>query len=267
MDKFKTYLLSTFLVLGFATAGHAADLEAVATEAAPEAEEKSFFPGSFSASAGFYTDYRFRGLSQTDEEAAVQGTIEWSVDTPVEGVSLTLGAFGSNINFTPNTGAPDDGSIEIDYYGSLSGEYNGIGWSVGGIYYQYPDASNSLNQDFFEFTLGTSYSITDDFGVALDYAFSPEFFGDTGEAHNVRGSASYNLSFIPSPFPLSLAGGLGYQEFEGDGDYFYWDIGLSAEIHKNVSLSVQYIDTDTELVFEDRDIADSTVVGSISVSF
>lgn len=271
MDKFKTYLLSTFLVLGFATAGHAADLEAVATEAAPEAEEKSFFPGSFSGSAGFYTDYRFRGLSQTDESASVQGTIEWSVDTPVEGVSLTLGAFGSNINFTPNDfdSAVDDGSIEIDYYGSLSGELNGIGWSVGGIYYHYPDATNSLNQDFFEVTAGLSYDINDDISVGLDYAFSPDFFGDTGDAHHIRGNASYALSFIPSPFPLSLSGGVGYQDFEDDSaSYTYWDIGLSAEIHKNVSLSVQYIDTDTSpLVFDTRDVADSTVVGSISVSF
>lgn len=267
MDKFKTYLLSTFLVFGFATAGHAADLEAAAPE--PEAEKESFFPGSFSGSAGFYTDYRFRGLSQTDEEAAVQGTIEWSVDTPVEGVSLTLGAFGSNINFTPNTGAPDDGSIEIDYYGSLSWSIGDVGLSVGGIYYQYPDADNSLNQDFFEVTFGASYDINDDISIGLDYAFSPEFFGDTGDAHHIRGNASYALSFIPSPFPLSLSGGIGYQDFEDDdASYTYWDIGLSAEIHKNVSVSAQYIDTDTSpLIFEDRDIADSTVVGSISVSF
>lgn len=267
MDTIKKLLLSSCIALAFATPGYAADAEPLPVEEAEEAQ--SFFPGTFSGSAGFYTDYRFRGLSQTDEEAAVQGTIEWSVDTPVEGVSLTLGAFGSNINFTPDTGAPDDGSIEIDYYGSLSWSLGDVGLSVGGIYYQYPDADNSLNQDFFEVTLGASYDINDDISVGLDYAFSPEFFGDTGDAHHIRGNASYALSFIPSPFPLSLSGGVGYQDFEDDdASYTYWDIGLSAEIHKNVSVSAQYIDTDTSpLIFEDRDIADSTVVGSISVSF
>ena len=284
MNRLKTYLLLTFLVVGFATAGQAADLEAVAPSPEPEAEEKSsFFPGSFSGSAGFYSDYRFRGLSQTDESPAVQGTIEWSVDTPVEGVSLTIGAFGSNINFTPidTQGllgpGEDDGSIEVDYYGSLSGSIGDVGVSVGGIYYHYPDASNSLNQDFFEVTFGLSYDFTDDISAGVDYAYSPDFFGDSGDAHHIRGNASWNLSFIPSPFPLSLAGGVGYQSNETDGffnsddptdnDYIYWDVGLTAEIHKNVSLSVQYIDTDTELTFDQRDVADSTVVGSISISF
>ena len=272
MDTIKKLLLSSCIALAFTAPSYAADAEPLQVEA--EEEKSSFFPGTFSGSATFASDYRFRGLSQTDESAAVQGVIEWALDLN-DNFSVSVGAFGSNINFTPTIDpidatpeVEDDGSIEIDYYGSVSYSFGDASVSVGGIYYHYPDATNSLNQDFFEVTAAFGYEISDDFSVSLDYAFSPEFFGDTGEAHYIRGSGEYALSFIPGPFPVSLAAGVGFQELEGDGDYIHWDVGLTVAITDNLSITGQYVDTDTSpLVFEARDIADSTFVGSVSVSF
>jgi len=265
----KAILSASLLVVAFTFSHHtfAADLEPVEQPAAVE-EKKFLIPGDFSSSIGLFTDYRFRGLSQTDRGPAVQGTIDYSIDTFIDGVSLYLGVFGSNINFTPGLGI-DDGSVEFDYYGGFSGKFKKIGWSVGAYYYNYPDAESSLNQDYVEAALSLDYNIIDPLTVGINYFVSPDFFGSIGVAHYIEGTASYELPFFEI-VPLTLDGSIGYQAFaETSDDYLTWKVGLSAKLHEHLSVGVEYIDTNTSLAFSPggADIADATVVGNVKVSF
>src|SRR5262245_52260801 len=73
---------------------------------------------------GLTTDYVFRGISQSNEEGAVQG-----------GVDLTCGRFyagvwGSSVAF-------DNGS-EVDIYGGFKHTTGPVTWDLGLIYYSYP---------------------------------------------------------------------------------------------------------------------------------
>lgn len=265
MKKFLTGTSIAILALMAPQFASAADLDPI-QEAAPAEEKTGLIPGEFSGSVGFFTDYRFRGISQTDNDFSVQGTIDYSIETPFKGISFYAGIFGANINFTPNTGAPDDGSLELDYYAGFSGSISKVNWSVGGLYFNYPDADNSLNQDFFEATLAFDTDVAEGLNVGLNYNVSPEFFGETGVAHFVQATAAYEIPLFDN-LPLTVDGAIGYQEFEGTGDYLTWQVGLTAEVHKHLDIGVQYIDTNTSVVFEAAEVAGATVVGFISAKF
>ncbi|MDE0795416.1 MAG: TorF family putative porin [Alphaproteobacteria bacterium] len=159
-----------------AAAGFAA---AFITLSAPQAaepfiDEKSF-PGAFSANIGLFSEYYFRGISQTDDAPALQGGLDWSATVDGgTGIGVYLGVWGSNVDFNEAAGV-DGATIEIDYYGSLTGDIGsaGLGWDVGFIYYTYPGAAGSLDYDFVEGQGALSY----DFGFAsatVSLNYSPQ---------------------------------------------------------------------------------------------
>ena len=79
-----------------------------------------------SGNVALTTDYRFRGISQTTSDPAVQGGFDWSHDS-----GFYLGTWGSNVEFA--------GSLELDYYGGFANNINdNIAYDVGFIYYDYP---------------------------------------------------------------------------------------------------------------------------------
>ncbi|MEM8838686.1 MAG: TorF family putative porin [Pseudomonadota bacterium] len=265
MTKTLSMAAIALLTLASAQQSLAADLDTAPV--VEEVEEKSsLLPGEISGSVGLYSDYRFRGISQTDRGPSVQGTIDYSIGSPVEGIDIYLGAFGANINFTPV--APiEDGSVEFDFYGGLAGTFNDVNWAVGAIYFFYPDASSTLDQDYVEATLAFDYDVFDGFNVGLNYNVSPDFFGGIGVAHWIQGTASYSIPLFEA-LPLTLDGSVGYQEFEGTGDYVTWHVGLTAEIHKHLDIGVQYIDTNTNIPGDEvSNISGATALGFISAKF
>ena len=74
-----------------------------------------------SGNVALTTDYRFRGISQTDRNPAVQGGFDWSHDS-----GFYLGTWGSNVDFA--------GSLELDYYGGYANNINdNLAYDVGVI--------------------------------------------------------------------------------------------------------------------------------------
>ena len=209
-----------------------------------------------SANFGLVSDYRFRGVSQTDKEMAAQGGFDLSHKS-----GFYVGTWASNVGDWANT---NGNGMEIDLYFGYSTELAGIGIDVGNLYYYYPgseDFSNGKPPNTNEvyvglsagpFTLKTSYSTTDYFG-------SP----------NSDGSVYYNVS---AEFPLndstSLTAAVGYLDDKGDAKaYEGYDylIGIGTEV-SGFSLGLNYVSTSGE-TNKNGDIADGTVVLSISKSF
>ncbi len=102
------------------------------------AEEKPLIPGEFSANVGLFSDYTFRGISQTTEKPAIQGGFDYSLDTGVSGIGIFLGAWASNVDFNDAGQA----NIEIDWYGGVSKTFGGVDVSAGFLYYSYPGAAD-----------------------------------------------------------------------------------------------------------------------------
>ena len=193
--------------------------------------------GSFSASVAGTTDYTFRGISQTSEQPAVQGSFGWSKDFSAGGqtVGLYASAWGSNLKFKDS----DNAYLEIDYTGGVTTTLAGVKLDAFGIYYTYPDANDALNYDYVEAGFGAGY----DFklvSVNGQFYWSPDFFGGIGDAYYFSGNVS-----VPLPFKLTAAGHVGYSTFDNSAatDYTDWSISLTRNI-LGFDLSVAYVDTD-----------------------
>ena len=81
-----------------------------------------------SGNAAITSNYIWRGVTQTTDQAAGQGGIDWG-----HGSGLYAGTWVSNVNF----GNSDDG-YEMDVYAGFGGEAGGLGYDLGVISYQYP---------------------------------------------------------------------------------------------------------------------------------
>lgn len=165
------------------------------------------------------------------------------------------------------TGDPDDGSIEIDYNAGFSGTIKDINWALAAYYYHYADADSSLNFNYYEIAVSVDKDVYEGLNVGLNYFGTPEYFGETGTAHWIQATAAYEIPGLDL-IPLSIDGSVGYQFFEGDGDYLTWHVGLTAAVHEHASLGVQYIDTNTTVFNADNvNIADAGVIGFFTVNF
>ncbi len=80
------------------------------------------------ANAALTSNYIWRGVTQTTDQAAGQGGIDWGHDS-----GLYVGTWVSNVNFDNS----DDG-YEMDVYAGFGGEAGGLGYDLGVISYQYP---------------------------------------------------------------------------------------------------------------------------------
>ncbi len=94
-------------------------------------EEESGDGITITGSATVVSDYRFRGFSQSDEEAAIQGGFTIGHDS-----GLCVGTSGSSIGFNNGT--------EIDVFAGFAKEVSsGLTADVGATLYLYPGSSNT----------------------------------------------------------------------------------------------------------------------------
>src|SRR5215510_3893871 len=84
-----------------------------------------------SASVALTSDYVFRGVTQTDNGAAIQGSFDWSND------QFYAGVWGSNVNFGATS--PDETvSMELDAYVGWTPSTGPINWDLSAVGYFYP---------------------------------------------------------------------------------------------------------------------------------
>ncbi len=83
--------------------------------------------------AGLFTDYRFRGISQTNKKPAFQGGFDVA-----HASGLYLGNWNSNIDANFFAGS----NLEMDIYGGYKGTAGGIAYDVGVLHYYYPGSGS-----------------------------------------------------------------------------------------------------------------------------
>ena len=83
-------------------------LPLTAQAADPIVTSKDLGGGSFSGSVSLINNYLFRGIEQSGGNPALQGDIGYT--QPIGPVNLSVGAWGSNVDF--NDG--DEASVELD---------------------------------------------------------------------------------------------------------------------------------------------------------
>ena len=221
---------------------------AAATPAfAQEAEEES---GPITISGGItgVTDYRFRGVTLSDKDFAIQPTITVSHES-----GFYVGAWASNLS--ENTG--DD--IEVDLYAGFSGGEE-LTYDIGATYYLYPGVS-SLNYVEFTGKLGSTFGPAT-VGVQLSYVPSQD---NTGNSDNIYYGTNATIALPDSP--ISIVGSIGVEDgaFTAGNEKVDWSLGLTAAV-SGFTLGASYVDTNRRSIFAFED-SKAGVVFSVNYAF
>ena len=213
-----------------------------------------------SANVALVSDYRFRGISQTDTNAAIQGGFDAAFEP-----GFYLGTWASSVDFGDiDDGSGSYGTMEIDYYTGWAGPIGDTDFAidVGYAYYQYPGDTVDPTGDYGEFYIKPSWK---DLGLSVFY--SDDFYAETGEAWYY--AADYSLGFLED---FSVGFHVGYSDFEDEfltdnaDSYTDYSVTLGYSF-KGVDFSVAWVGTDlddTECF--DSNLCDDTAVFSISKS-
>lgn len=217
----------------------------------------SIASAGWEANVAMTTDYRFRGIAQTDEAFAIQGGFDYSHDN-----GFYAGVWGSNVDFQVQT--VDDATAELDLYAGWGGEFNnGLGWDVGILRYAYPNADGSLNYDFTEVYGGLSYK-----WFSVSYAHSGDYFGGSDGADYFSVAADFELDG-----GWGVGASAGHQSVKdnatwGTPDWSDWKAYVSKDVG---GFGVELAYTDTNLskteCFGGSDWCDGQLILSVSKSF
>jgi uncharacterized protein (TIGR02001 family) len=189
-----------------------------------------------SGNVSLVTDYRFRGISQTNRDPAIQGGFDLAHKS-----GLYAGTWASNVSQWANPG----GSMEIDFYVGYSTELPmGVGVDIGHTWYQYPgnepgnDPTAAVSNNSREFHLGLSYGL-------LSYKFartSTTWFGIPGS----KGSYYHSIGLEYSPAEkLTLAATAGSQTVKrgaglGENSFKDYSVSGSYDLGDGYSVGLAY---------------------------
>src|SRR3972149_4952766 len=106
---------------------------AVFSQSAAAAEPAS--PHTLTGNVGLYSQYMFRGASQTNTNPALQGGLDYS-----HASGFYAGTWLSNISWLTDVAAYSSSSLEWDVYGGYRGTFGNsdFGYDVGLLQYYYP---------------------------------------------------------------------------------------------------------------------------------
>jgi uncharacterized protein (TIGR02001 family) len=274
-------------------------LAGCAMAATPALADETDAPSEFTitGNVAVVTDYRFRGLSASGGDIAVQGGINVNHKS-----GFYIGTWASSLQSAPRSVLLDNagvvteytngtyGSTEVDIFGGWTGEVtSGLTADVGLLYYYYPNGTNrsavpglggpsgyprfvgynDYPTDYFEPYASLTGAIgpaTAKVGVA--YAWDQDALGGSDNLYVFT-----DLSAGIPNTPVSLSAHLGYADGvqspklltgSGTGGGFDWNVGATFAVTKNLSVTGQYVGVQGNSI---DGYSDDTVVGTLKLSF
>ena len=240
-----------------------------AADAAPAAAPAPAYTISYNV--GLFSQYIFRGLTQTDEKPAIQGGVDFT-----HASGMYLGAWGSNISWLEDGDYYDNSSLELDVYGGYRNTIGetGLGYDVGALQYIYP--GNNISSTY------VKAETTEVYG-ALSYkwlqAKASVVVSDGAFANpNARGTyyaeLNANIPLADSGITANLH--VGRQKYDGqalDDAYTYtdWKVGATKSFANGVNVGAYYTDTnaivDSYDDYKGKNISGSTFTAFVQKTF
>ena len=219
--------------------------------------------GGFSVGGGatLVSDYRFRGISQTDKDPAIQGTIGLSHES-----GLYASLWGSSIDDYVASGSDQEIDLVLGYKRS----FGDTSVDVGLLYYWYP-GSGGANTDFAEPFVAVSQAFGP-ISAKATIAYAPSQSALTigaGDEDNlyVAGDLSAGMRGTPITLSAHLGHSFGPSYLTIGDEYTDWSVGASYAI-KNLAIGLSYVDTDGRVVTPSgRNASKAGLVASLGVSF
>ena len=231
------------------------------------AQDAPASPITITGGAALTSDYRFRGLSQTDKRFAVQGTA-----TVAHSSGLYASFWGSSIDDYIANG----GDAEIDLSAGYKKTIDGTTVDGGVLYYYYP-GSGGINSDFFEPYINASHTFGP-VGVKVGGNFAWKQHG-LSLPTKARAGGAYVYGELSAAIPttgLTVTGHLGHSFVKNyitfGSHYTDWSV-TAAYTYKAFTISAAYVDTDHDFPSyplgggRNRDISKGGFVGAVSVAF
>ena len=208
-------------------------------------------PFTVTGAVAIVSDYRFRGVSQTDKNFAVQGGLSVTHES-----GLYAGTWASNL---AGWGTFGGANMELDLFGGFKLPVGGGTVDVGLTWYMYPGGADDT--DFGEPYVKLSGTIGP-VGLVAGVAYAPkqQALGNFSATSQSRGQSEDNLYLwgdgsagIPNT-PITLKAHIGYSKgnpgLGPNGTSVaptgkYWDYSVGADyVISPVTLGVSYVDTD-----------------------
>jgi uncharacterized protein (TIGR02001 family) len=205
---------------------------AVMAQAAPES--------SLSFNVGAVTDYRYRGISQSRNQPAIQGGVDYADKS-----GFYVGAWASTIKWIEDSGSKD-GSLELDIYGGYKGSAGPVSYDLGVLRYEYvgnklgavPDYANANTTEVYValtygmFTVKYSHALTNTFGSV-----------NSKNSNYIDLSAAFDLG---SGFTLTPH--VGRQVIKNGPEYSYTDYSLTLgkDLGKGLSATIMAVGTNAK---------------------
>jgi len=233
-------------------------------QTAPAAES------TLSYNLGVVSDYRYRGISQSRLQPAVQGGVDYADKS-----GFYVGAWGSSIKFIKDTGTTNSvtgvkGSTELDLYAGFKGAAADVAYDVGVLRYQYTDnnlqivplyANANTTEVYGAVTVGLvtakySHSLTNVFGTP-----------NSKNSYYLDLSATFDLGN-----GFTLVPHLGYQMVKNNtaGTYTDYALTLSKDLGNGLTATAAVVGTDADKVFytlKDKFNGKSGVVVGLKYAF
>lgn len=193
---------------------------------------------TYTGNVGLYSQYVFRGITQTNGKPALQGGFDLAHKS-----GFYAGTWASNVSWIGDgypSSAPQPGpsaSLEWDFYGGFKGSLPAdFGYDLGVLYYWYPGTypAGYTNPNTTELYAALTWKF-----LSFKYSWSAndKTFGlpDSRGSQYLDLTASYDIAEKVSDAisKVTIFGHLGKQYFKNNGTYDYgdWKAGISAEIY------------------------------------
>jgi len=265
-------------------AAFAATAFAAAFAAAPafaqDEPDSDFF--KITGTAAILSEYRLRGISQTDSDPAVQAGI-----TVTTAPGIYVGAWASNL---AGNGTWGGSNLELDLIAGYSRALGPVTLDAGGVYYLYP---GTQGHDYFEAYGSASGAIGPVNAKVGAYWAPPQT--NLGVSGGSKGNNIWVYTDIGLPIPgtpLTLKGHAGYStgdslytkgaaafdplDTEGNHDVFDYAVGVDFT-YKALTLNVSYVGTDIDSAYANtnfgagsktgRKITKGDIVASLTAAF
>jgi uncharacterized protein (TIGR02001 family) len=212
-----------------------------AQEAAKTGEAKS--PYTLTGNVGLFSQYIFRGLTQTNREPAIQGGFDFS-----HASGFYLGNWNSNISWLTDSQAYKSSSIEMDFYGGYRNTFPLFGqefsYDIGTLYYAYPGnisktflggqccASANTWEGYFSLgwkwiTFKNSFSLmSNTFGTRNS---AGTWYGDLTAAYPIEDYGVTLIAHVGYQYYMGSNGGVSNNSLYSYGD---WRVGANYDLGK-----------------------------------
>lgn len=234
---------------------------AVATAAPAFAQDEPASDITITGSVALVSEYRLRGISQSDGDPTVQGAITVSHSS-----GFYVGTWASGL---AGYGSYGGSNTEIDVIGGYTKSVGPVTLDGGVVYYVYPGV-HGIN--YFE-VYGSVAGKVGPVNAKLGTYWAPK--QDNLGGHNIWVYTDLGLPIEGTPFTLKAHGGYsdGNTAYTQGGDVFDYAAGVDAT-YKNLTLNVSYVGTDIGKaesaawgVPGGRSITKGKVVASLTATF